>query len=520
MITVSIAPIRETILGSLKAAVERVLKEGRQSATSLGIQFDFRFGRMWIALNGDDDESYRCPFFEDFQERDWGFAAFMDLAELEAKLEQLECEEGVPKVTLTGGDDAVEMESIEDVCRHLYPLGVQWIQEWFCAQQANQWKPIWLLLNEVTSGNDDRIRVDQSRTLPPAIVEQEPFFPVQGAAPPKKGAKVFVISYARDRKYAGLWATNPRRGNWFVGQSLAHEYSAPIPAMLDPEGVRRGDVARFERSVAYRDSGANVAGIARFFDAEPQLEKLSLFEGEENWTVVHPLNPVSVLDQSRTLFEWNSQQKIFDRVKIAEFDPDALRQMGRSVFKLSETPHLGSYFLEDEEKPGFLSLCEKHGLRGLKFDMVWCEDLSGIIPRLDEFMDLIRFRLKRLTGSAAIKNWMEVECLLGMQKDIWRLGEFREVFNKSGAEAALQQVPGISNVIRSFRPYVEPVDFCGESKPVSNGALREFEGRFGGREILNEVRGLLCCHLSNALSSLREMEATNSGHHSVFGPTL
>ena len=66
-------------------------------------------------------------------------------------------------------------------------------------------------------------------------------------------------------------------------------------------------------------------------------------------------------------------------------------------------------------------------------------------------------------------------------EDFWRLAEFREMFNKSGAEAALQQVPGISDLIRSFRPYVEPVDFCGKGKPVSKEALRGLEERFGAQ---------------------------------------
>ena len=520
MITVSIAPIRETILNSLKAAVDRVLKEDKLSATSLGIQFDFRFGRMWIALNGDDDESYRCPYFEDFQERNWGFTVFKELIDLGDQLDRLEYEEGVPQVTLTDSDESVAMESISDVCRHLYPLGVQWIEEWFFAQPANQWKPIWLLLNENTAGNDDRIRIDQSRSLPPTIVENVPTSPVQGTPPPKLGAKVFVISYSRDRKYAGLWPINSRSGVWFMGQALANEYTAPISVKLDPECVRRGDVAKFERNVAYLNSGANAAAIARFFDAEPQIERLPLFDGEHNWTVAHPLNSVAVLDHSRTTFRLNSKTRAMDHVEIAEFDSGALRQMGRSVFNLTESSYLGPCFFEDERNSGFISLCEKHSLRGLKFDLVWCEDLSNIIPKLDEFLDLIRFRVNRLTGTSSIEDWKDIECLLGVQKDIWRLGEFREVFNKSGAEAALQQVPGISDVIRSFRPYVEPVDFCGKGKPVSKEALRGFEERFGGKEILNEVRGRLCCHLPKALSSLKEMEATNSGHYAILGPSV
>ena len=424
MITVSIAPIRETILNSLKAAVDRVLKEDKLSATSLGIQFDFRFGRMWIALNGDDDESYRCPYFEYFQERNWGFTAFKDLIDLGDQLDRLGYEEGVSVVTLTDGDDSDEMESIEDVCEYLYPLSLEWIQEWFCDQPPNQWKPIWLLLHENTSGNDDRIRMDQSRSLPPTIVENVPNTPVQGAPPPKQGAKVFVISYSRDRKYARLWPTNSRTGVGFVGQPLANEYTASISVKLDPECVRRGDVAAFERSLAYRNSGSNAAAIGRFFDAEPELERLPLFDGEKHWTVIHPLNPVSVLDHSRTLFRPNPTGNSFDWVEIPEFDLAALRRTERSVFKLIETKHLGPYFLEDEPNSGFLSLCEKHNLRGLKFDLVWCEDLSCIIPMLDEFLDLIRFRVKRLTGTSSIEDWKDIECLLGVQKTSGDLQSF------------------------------------------------------------------------------------------------
>jgi hypothetical protein len=520
MITVSIDPIRKTIIDTLKGARERIQSEKRQSATSLGIQFDFRFGRMWVALNDDDDESYRCPYFEDFQERNWGFAPFPDLVDLEDKFYELESEEDEPQMVLADGYDHVEVESIEDVCRHLYSRGVQWIQDWFAKQPENQWKPIWLLLNENTSGGHDRIRIDPSRPLPPVIVETEPTSPIQGMPQPRLGTKVYVISYTRDRKYAGLWPMNSRQGCWFVGQSIAHEFSGPIPVKLDPELVRRGDIASFERSIAYLNSGAAHASIASYFDAESQIEKLPLFDGEQNWTAINPLNPVTVIDHSRTLFGLNVPKGAIARVDIAEFDAEALRQCHQSVFKIIETPHLGPFFLEDEQNSGLVSLCQSHQLRGLKFEMIWSEDVTDFITQLEEFMELLRFRVKRLTGTSCIENWKDVECLLGVQKDFWRIGEFREVFRKSGVEAALKQVPGISDLIVSFRPYVPRLDFCGQAEPVSKESIREIEHRFGGTEILNEVRGRLCCYLPRALSSLKEMEATNTGHHAILGPAV
>lgn len=520
MITVSIDQIRKTTIDTLKSAVERIQSERRYSATSLGIQFDFRFGRMWVALNEDDDESYLCPYFEDFQERSWGFASFADLVGLEDKLCELESDEDQPQIILGDTDDCVELESIEDLCRHLYTQGTQWIQQWFTEQPENQWKPIWLLLNENTSGGHDRIRIDPSRPLPPVIIETEPTSPIQGMPQPRLGTKVFVISYTRDRKYARLWPMNSRQGCWFVGQSIATEFSGPIPVKLDPELVRRGDIASFERSVAYLNSGAAHASISSYFDAESQIEKLPLFDGVQNWTAINPLNPVSAIDHSRTLFGLNVPKGAIARVDIAEFDVEALRQCHQSVFKIIETPHLGPFFLEDEQNSGFVSRCQRHQLRGLKFQMIWCEDVTDFIPQLEEFMEVLRFRVKRLTGTSAIEDWKDVECLLGVQKDFWRIGEFREVFRKSGAEAALNQVPGISDLIVSFRPYVPRLDFCGQAEPVSKESIREIEDRFGGTEILNEVRGRLCCYLPSALSSLKEMEATNTGHHAILGPSV
>jgi hypothetical protein len=61
MLTIQVEKISKVALLTLQAAVKRVVREKRTTATSLGVLFDFRFGTMSIALNDDDDESFRCP---------------------------------------------------------------------------------------------------------------------------------------------------------------------------------------------------------------------------------------------------------------------------------------------------------------------------------------------------------------------------------------------------------------------------------------------------------------------------
>lgn len=506
MLTIQAAKIREVILDTVQVAVKRVVREKRKSATSLGILFNFRFGTMSIAINDDDDESFRCPYFEYFQQQNWASANFDDLVDLEDAL--IKAESDVDNVVLVDQGEHEKLGIIEDVCLALFPKAIRWVTEWFHAQPPRQWQPIWLRFEEGGVGRGETIGIATARKIPRRKRNEEETSILRGLPPPKKGAKVFVISYHRDRKYAGLWPTQRTSlGPWFMGKPLAGEYDGPVPVKLDPEGVRRGDLAKFEGSFAYLDSGAKTAAIARYLDSEPHIERFPLFDAEQNWTAIHPLNPVPVLDTNRTLFDWQPDKRVFEGVRIAEFDPEALRRSGRSIFKLVESPYLGPFFLEDELKSGFLSLCEKLGLRGLVFDMIWCEDLSEVIPQFEEFMQMLRFRLKRKIRTTSIKHWEDVTCLYGVQKNFWRIGEFREVFNKSGAEAALKHVPDISWLIRSLIPHAFS-QATAVKQPFTKQVIREIDDRFGGKEILNEVRGRLCREFLNAFSSLKEMESS------------
>lgn len=519
MIKIPIAPIRNAIIDALKASVDRVHQEKRLGATSLGIHFDFRFGRMWLALNEDDDATYRCPYFEDFQQLNWGFQLLGDLVGLEDRVYDQDPETEEPPLMLVDVKESIPLCIIEDVCSQLYPRSVQWVQQWFGDQPGGAWKPIWLLLGEQTFGYEDRILLDKCRPLPLAI--SEPYnLPFGDTRPPKAGLKVFVLSSSRDRKYAGLYPTKRiNAGRLFVGHPVLNEFDQPTRVKLEPEGVRRGDLAKFEGTIAYRDQGDNATFISSHFDAEPAVERIALFDGDQRWTAVNPLYPVSVIDHSRCQFGINPPEGAALDVDIAEFDSKALRECRQSVFKLIEHPHLGPFFLEDGHSPGFVSLCQKHQLRGVKFDMIWCEDLSEIIPMFEEFIELLRYRLKRLTGSALLKHWHNVECLYRVHTDFWRIWEFRERFNKDGAEAALKHVPGISSLIRPLTPYVSTSEFVDAQKPVSKESILEIERILGGKEILEEVRGRLCRYLYGALSSLKEMETNNTGHLAVYGPS-
>lgn len=507
MITIEVGKIRKVALDTVQAAVKRVVGEKRTVATSLGVLFNFRIGTMSVAINEDDDASFRCPYFEYFQHQDWATAEFADLVDLEDQL--IRCESDVDNVALFDQGEQEQLGSIEDVCLTLFPKTIRWVTEWFHAASPRQWKPIWLRVEEGGVGRGETIRIATARKIPRRKLNEEEPTILRGIPPPKKGAKVFAISCHRDRKYARLWPTQPASLRpRFMGKPLADEYEEPVPVKLDPEGVRRGDVADFERSLAYLNSGTKAHVIASFFDSEPQVEKFSIFDGEQSWTGINPLDPTSVIDTKATLFDWQPDKRLFEGVRIAEFDAEALRRCGRTVFKLVESPYLGPFFLEDDIKPGFLALAEKLGLRGLIFDMVWCEDVSEIIPQFEEFMQLLKFRLKRKVGTTSIHDWGGLTCLYGVQKDFGRIGMFREMYNKDGAETALKYDPGISILIRSLIPYA-PFQYPAAKNPIGEETIREIEARFGGYEMLNEVRGRLCCQFLNAFSSLKEMEAAN-----------
>ncbi|MFO1485025.1 MAG: hypothetical protein U1F71_16820 [Verrucomicrobiaceae bacterium] len=508
MITIDVSLIRKTIIEAVDAAVSRITREKRKNATSLGVDLDFRFGRLRIAINDDDDESFRCPYFEHFKDREWGLATFDESTVLADRLDGLDSDdEDDPQIRVVDGDEEKMLQILEDVCRWLFPKCIEWITSWFKEQPASRWRPIWLRVDEETVGEGESVRIAQNRKIPRAKkVEKEPLRLI-GFTPPKSGIKIFKLGM-REREYVDLWSDNFDAAPRFVGQPLADDYDEPIPVKTNPPLVRFGDLACYECGLVYLNSGRHAAALIDYFN-DPNFERIPLFDGEREWTAVHPLKPVSVLDQCRTEFDWSPVKKAFDGVRVCEFDADALRRMGRSIFKIQESPFLGPFFLEDERSPGFLGLCEKMGLRGVKFELIWCEDLSEILPKFEEFMDRIKAFVKRLTGGCSIKKMESTPRLSGIHKTFWRLGAFRELLKESGAEKALTTFPEIASVIRSLSSVV-PSRYSASDDPFSKKVISEVEQRFNGKEILEEVRGRLCLHLPKALALLKDLETSRN----------
>jgi hypothetical protein len=516
MIIIDAVTIRKTIIETLEKAATRVKREHQESATSLGVDLDFRFGRVWVALNDDDDSSFRCPYIADFTERNWAAAYIRELVHLDGQLAGLDTPDNEPQVEISDGESRDLLQSIEDVCRCLYPKSVTWITDWFAKRPAAEWKPIWLKIEERTIGADEFRRIDPNREPPPSSAWADEPLTLRGFPPPERGLKVFQLGY-RARKYIQLepvdWKSVPN----FTGEPFAGRIPVPCAVKADPPSVRFGDLARFRTTLAFLQSGKSAGVLDSFFGGD--VEKVLLSAGKWCWTAVHPLKPVSVLDLDRTCFSGGVPAGSPRTLEIAEFDADALRQSARLFFKLREVPFSGPYFLEGSAEPGFVSFCESKRLRGVEFALVWCEDISGIVRIFDEFMDLLKFRLERLTGSSSIAHFDGVECLYGVQKDFWRIGAFRELFNSSGAEEALRQLPGISVLIRSLIPFA-PFRYPEVKNPISRDAIRAIEAKFDGKEILNEVTGRLCCHLPRAFALLKEMEETNTGQDAILGPSL
>jgi hypothetical protein len=259
------------------------------------------------------------------------------------------------------------------------------------------------------------------------------------------------------------------------------------------------------------------AGIKEFLRED--FEFIPFEISGRNWEFCNCLSVREVLNLRTTRFEHgpigNNR-----RIEEVEFDEEALTSMTSKAFRIAERPQDGVYFISSLEQKGLLEFCEESGLRGIGFDLVWTSDLESLRDLAEEFRNLVRKRLLRLHGGASVRDSLDVECLYGSQKDLWRLIEAERIFQEQGAQGLVKNVQGLRNFKNQVVSGLVPENWYYFNKGNEKEVAERLEQEFSGRSLLEGMNGYLSRMLPKGIRDITNMEATNSGHRAVFGPEV
>ena len=503
--------IKSSIHQCMEKSFEIIDSHAEIAATSFGVLFDTRFGRFSIHLNNDDDESYRCDEVASFTGPSLCGVDLAQIDEFREKYENSESDEEMEiRTTIDGNVIVCESEEFE---RLLSEKVIHWVKEAFANRIENRWLPCWIRFEQSNGGGEHwRCR---GTVLPKERVWISD--PIDGQRIDSARSKICVYKVAyKCRKYVGF---DFEKYTQLHGAPLEGTDVVPLKIRTYGEMLRSGDLAPvgYCKEFALNLERPAATEMKEFLGTDIEFVPFEI--SGRNWELCNCLNVLEVLNLKTTRFE-NGAIGNSSRIEELEFDEIYLASLTSKVFRIAESPQDGVYFLSSLEQKGLLEFCEERGLRGLGFNLVWTSDLESLRDLAEEFRSLVERRLMRLHGSANVKDSINVECLYGYQKDLWRLIEAERIFQAQGARDLIKNVQGLRDFPNQVVRGLVPEKWFWFNKGNESDVADRLEQEFSGRSLLDGMNGYLSRMLPKGIRDLTNMEATNSGHMAVFGPEM
>lgn len=306
--------------------IERCVTEGLRridsgehvGGTSLGIDLNSRFGRFMLALNDDDEASFRCDDIASYTRADW---LGIDVPELESERIYGEHdfeEEELRFVVIDRNDSQQEFSSYEEAVSEIFKWAVNFVKETFTRRSSEQWHPCYI--NILESESCESIEIDHYlERLPDAPKwSSEPIGGRRIQQPKGKGIQVYKVAY-RPRKYASLDLIDRKLAFSLPGNKL-EGLSLPLEAEVYKKDKRVADLIPFFRSeFAIKQNERNTNTLVDYLDSRSDL--LPVTDGEFEWLYVNCLTIADVINKETTKFNYN---RIGESIEDIEFFEDGL----------------------------------------------------------------------------------------------------------------------------------------------------------------------------------------------------
>ncbi|MES2921296.1 MAG: hypothetical protein V4819_07110 [Verrucomicrobiota bacterium] len=510
MITISVPTVRQVVFECLEEANRRIVAAELTHATTFRFWIDARFGNCGVELNGDDDEDFRCPGGETFTIGGVFARSIDEIGDMDDRFSvesEIWLEDPMP-------EQCQKFSNYDAYCEHFGKLAIMWLREWSDSAARGDWSPCWFeaLETNAVATSDEAFEIWRVETRPlPAFVEAPSatrFIGLNGG----DGLKVYVIDGGA-RGYATGHLESKFR---LAGDAPTGTWPSPLPITIWSDWQRLGGLVNFGRTgFALRSDHPAVDEARAFFGSV--VEWLPASDGKNEWLIANALDPVEALDLKLTKFSHYGESSGID---VAEFDADLLRGLDRPLFKVIGDHHRRLYFLERPGEESFPAFCERVGLLGVRWHLVWCEDTSEIERMLATFVEEIEARVRRREGRGFVGNPADCEGIYGGQRDILRIALFRDIVRQRGVPDAIREIRGLGSLgIPSVREICGQ-DWYGSNLPERPGIETVLAESFARRDPLLEIRGYLCTYLPGAVKSLREMERDGTGQLAAYGPTV
>ena len=375
------------------------------------------------------------------------------------------------------------------------------------------WVPFWIRV-ESSRGEGELWRCLE-KPLPKERVWTSD--PIEGQRIDDARRKICIYKVAyKCRKYVGYDFEKYTQLN---GAPLEGTEIVPLKIRSYVEMLRAGDLAPmgYCKEFAINLERSAAANIKEFLKADIEFVPFEI--SGKKWEFCNCISVCDALNLRTTRFE-NGAIGNNRRIEELEFDEKALTSMSSKAFRIAERPQDGVYFISSLEQKGLLEFCEDKGLRGIGFDLVWTSDSECLRDLAEEFRNMVVKRLLRLHSRASVRQSLDIECLYGYQKDLWRLIEAERIFQEQGAQGLVKNVQGLSNLKNQAVSGLVPQNWYWFNKGNEKEAIERLEKEFSGRSLLEGMNGYLSRMLPKGIRDITNMEATNSGHRAVFGPEV
>ena len=504
MIELDMDAVKAKAAECLNKAFEKLISNGLTNATSFGFWIDGRFGFCGVALNEDDDSTFHCQEIYSFTRRQFMGIWLEEIGNLDSRLRAEPGEEGdVEKpIKLVDSEWEIEIPGMEAFYEHLHQAAMLWVKEWLESNAIQHWHPCWVLVEETNSGLSEHWRV-KKRKLPASGEIGPDSVRRPGLSAEASSLKVYALPLT-PRKYATLYRKFTVDDVRLWAQSVIGNVQTPFVLQRQGNGRKTGDLARFQGLEAFAiRSDALVAEQAMEFLSE-YAEFIPAHDGQHDWFVVNVLRTEDVLDVDSSRFDMKTDPS--SRLKIAEFDAEKLRTVDSPLFKLTGHPRGEIYFLERPGQESLLQFCERTGLRGLEWSLVWSESVADIEKELDAFAAKLEARLVRLTGTAEVSNYLNYECITQRQAFMWRLAKTRQILASNGVKEVLRQIKGLGSLEIPLIARKLPGMWQYDNEPRPQGIESSLDKAFKKKNFLLDMRGYLCVTLPIAIGSLSQGE--------------
>lgn len=399
-----------------------------------------------------------------------------------------------PEIVCLDAASAEELRfnSLEDFYQQLGMFAVAWLREWSESHSDQDWTPCWFEAWETSSHSGEFWRVDR-RPLPPAAeLPHSSTFPGLRVG---QGFKVYAIEYGLRGFASGAMGSGVR----LTGQPLAGTIPNPIPINVFAEWKHVGGLLCLDRASFALRSDHPTSKEAQVF-LGPSVEWLPAHDGEKEWFLANTINSVEALDHKSTRFSRIDENR--RGIDGAEFDVDLLKRIEEPLFKVKDDCHRRLYFLERPGEESFPEFCSRVWLTGVRWTLVWCEDIQEIERTLGEFVGQVESRPYRGSTVANYKGGLS-----GLQTQIYKIAKFREIVQTRGVPAAIKEIEGLGGL---GIPSVKEIcggDWYWSNQPENPGIQAKLAESLSRRDPLLEIRGFMCLHLPQALSELRKVNS-------------